>query len=88
MSVRTVKLANNDGVGRGWLPDCLTPTEVRTRKLQTGGLLVELFQDGREKVGEGILQAKGGNWEGKCSEYAGWHTVSSRVGSGVLEFSE
>lgn len=84
---RTVQLRITDGEGRGWLEPCLTPTEIRTRRLQTGGLLVEVYEHGRDKVGEGILRPEGGQWVGKCSEYAAWHSVSSRIGSGVLEFS-
>jgi hypothetical protein len=85
----TVTLENRDGIGRGVLRGHPAVLEVRTRKIagERARLLVSLHE-GAHLVGEGVLDAVRGVWEGRVSEYAGWWLVSGACGSGTLTFAE
>jgi len=77
-----------DGRGEGKLLGHPAPsTLVRTRLASPFDLHVTLW-DGPVFVGEGVLRLVGEQWSGEVGEYAGRWWVSSRKGSGVLEFRD
>jgi hypothetical protein len=92
MTVLSVTLRNEDGLGIGTLLDHPAKPQVITQRVpgppgEAPRLRVDLW-DGRVQVGGGVLHAERGVWRGRVSEFCGtWH-VSGACGSGTLTFSE
>jgi hypothetical protein len=84
----SVTLQNRgDGTGSGVLQGHPASPEVVTRRDRDGRLHLTLLEGG-EQIGSGLLVARLGQWQGRCSEWAGTWFVSGRCGAGTLVFSE